>query len=109
MLIQNNHYLRKALTIVTSESWTEQEWMEFMNSFKLLYPGFVEQLSLLAPLSEREIRVCCLTRLGVKTTKVSYLLGLGSDMITKIKADIRKRCFPMEKGNYLDPILEKWY
>jgi flagellar basal body-associated protein FliL len=28
---------------------------------------------------------------------------------TKIKADIRKRCFPMEKGNYLDPILEKWY
>jgi len=109
MLLQNNLYLRKALTIVTSEPWSEQEWMEFMNSFKLLYPGFVEQLSLLAPLSEREIRVCCLTRLGVKTTKVSYLLGLGSDMVTKIKADIRKRCFPMEKGNYLDPILEKWY
>ena len=55
----------------------------------------MEKLSLLAPLNEREMRVCCLTRLGVKTTKVSYLLGLGSDMVTKIKADIRKRCFPM--------------
>ena len=108
-LIQNIPSLRKAQTIVSSRAWTEKEWEEFMNNFRLVFPGFVEQLSDLTSLTEREIHVCCLTRLGVKTTKVSYLLGLGADMTTKIKADIRKRCFPTEKGNYLDVILKKWY
>ena len=107
--ISQNTCLRKVKNLVGSDPWTEEEWEYFIEQFDKVFPEFIERLSLLATLNKREIRVCCLVRLGVKTAKIACLLGLGTDMTTKIKADIRKRCFPMDSKLNLDRILKNWY
>jgi vacuolar-type H+-ATPase subunit I/STV1 len=108
-LIVQNHYLEKVRKAVCSEAWNEQEWELFMKHFETVYPGFVERLPLVSMLREREIWICCLVKLGIKTAKIADFLGIGTDMTTRIKGDIRKRCFPTEKGKSLDRILKKWY
>ena len=108
-LISQNSCLSRIQNRLVLDIWKERDWKVFMENFNQVYPGFLTHLTGSFDLGEREIRIVCLTKLGLKTAKVSTVFNLGEDMIRRIKSDIRKRCFPTSTAYSLDEILKKWY
>ena len=108
-LISQNSCLSRIRDRLVLDIWKERDWEVFMENFNQVYPGFLTHLTGSFNLTDREIRIVCLTKLGLKTTKVSIVFNLGEDMIRRIKSDIRKRCFPTSTAYSLDQIIKKWY
>ena len=108
-LISQNSCLSRIRDRLVLDIWKERDWEVFMENFNQVYPGFLTHLTGSFNLTDREIRIVCLTKLGLKTTKVSTVFNLGEDMIRRIKSDIRKRCFPASTAYSLDQIIKKWY
>lgn len=108
-LISKNYCLSRIQKQLIFDIWKEQDWEIFMDNFDQVYPGFLKHLTDHFDLTDREIRIVCLTKLGLKTGKVACVFDLGEDMIRRIKADIRKRCFPTFIAPSLDKIMKKWY
>ncbi|MBC5634262.1 tetratricopeptide repeat protein [Parabacteroides hominis] len=108
-LISQNSCLSRIQNRLVLGIWKERDWKVFMENFNQVYPGFLTHLTGSFDLAEREIRIVCLTKLGLKTAKVSTVFNLGEDMIRRIKSDIRKRCFPTSTAYSLDEIIKKWY
>ena len=75
--------------------------------FSPVFPGFVEYLSIQYKLDERELLICCLVKLGVKTGKIATILNLAPDTITKQKAEIKEKYFNVSEKQSLDRVLEK--
>ena len=63
----------------------------FYEHFSSVFPGFVEYLFIQYKLDERELLICCLVKLGVKTGKIATILNLAPDTITKQKAEIKEK------------------
>lgn len=108
-LINQNACLIRIKERLTMDIWKDSDWEVFMENFELVYPGFLRRLTNSFNLSEREIRIVCLTKLGLKTGKVACAFGLGDDMIRRTKKNIRNRCFPEYTAPSLDKIIRKWY
>ncbi|WP_293738817.1 tetratricopeptide repeat protein [uncultured Parabacteroides sp.] len=108
-LISQNSCLSCIRDRLVLDIWKERDWEVFMENFNQVYPGFLTHLTGSFNLTDREIRIVCLTKLGLKTTKVSTVFNLGEDMIRRIKSDIRKRCFPTSTAHSLDQIIKRWY
>ena len=105
-LVESDEYLCKCSYL---NVWSAAEKEQFLQHFDKILPQFRKRLLLLARLTDREVLVVCLTKLGVKTRDVSQVLGLGPDMTTKIKKDIRDRCFSKLGTDSLDKKLKFWY
>lgn len=78
-----------------------------MSIFSSVFPGFVEYLFIQYKLDERELLICCLVKLGVKTGKIATILNLAPDTITKQKAEIKEKYFNVSEKQSLDRFLEK--
>ena len=79
----------------------------FYEHFSSVFPGFVEYLFIQYKLDERELLICCLVKLGVKTGKIATILNLAPDTITKQKAEIKEKYFNVSEKQSLDRFLEK--
>lgn len=79
----------------------------FYEHFSPVFPGFVEYLFIQYKLDERELLICCLVKLGVKTGKIATILNLAPDTITKQKAEIKEKYFNVSEKQSLDRFLEK--
>ena len=79
----------------------------FYEHFSPVFPGFVEYLFIQKKLDERELLICCLVKLGVKTGKIATILNLAPDTITKQKAEIKEKYFNVSEKQSLDRFLEK--
>lgn len=79
----------------------------FYEHFSPVFPGFVEHLSIQYKLDERELLICCLVKLGVKTGKIAVILNLAPDTITKQKAEIKEKYFNVSEKQSLDRLFEK--
>lgn len=108
-LVTQNRCLSRVHKQLVLSVWKEPDWESFMENFNRIYPGFYDHLVADFDLTQREIRIVCLTKLGIKTGKVACVFGLGEDMIRRIKSDIRKRCFPTSTAHSLDQIIKRWY
>ena len=81
----------------------------FYEHFSSVFPGFVEYLFIQYKLDERELLICCLVKLGVKTGKIATILNLAPDTITKQKAEIKEKYFNVSEKQSLDRFLENYY
>lgn len=79
----------------------------FYEHFSSILPGFVNYLSMQYKLEDRELLICCLIKLGVKTGKIAALLNLQPDTITKQKAEIKEKYFGVPEKQSLDRVLQK--
>ena len=79
----------------------------FYEHFSSVFPGFVDFLLKRYKLDDRELLICCLVKLGVKTGKIAALLNLLPDTITKLKAEIREKYFNVSEKQSLDRVIEK--
>ena len=80
----------------------------FYEHFSSVFPGFVEYLFIQYKLDERELLICCLVKLGVKTGKIATILNLAPDTITKQKAEIKEKYFNVSEKQSLERFLEKF-
>lgn len=109
-LIRQDDYLyKKVIAPSFLQKWEASDRRRFFQRFDALFPEFRERISSLGDLDERQMLVVCLVSLGIKTSKLSSVLGLGTDMTTQIKSIVRERCFPKRKNESLDRILRNWY
>ena len=109
-LLQHDDFLyKKVIAPSFLQKWEAADRHRFFQRFDTIFPEFRERILSLGNLDERQMLVACLVKLGVKTSKLSSLLGLGTDMTTQIKSTIRERCFPKLKNESLDRILKNWY
>ena len=107
MLILRNKYLSilvKSKNVVLFES---KDWNLFLENFEDVYPGFVDCLNDRYSMSERELKICCLVKLGLKTGKIAAIFNLGNDTITKLKSEIKEKYFAMSEKQTLDRIIGK--
>lgn len=78
-------------------AFEKKEWKLYEDAFISIYPMFTESLKKSFPkLSEQEIRICQLSVMGVKTSKVADVLLLQADTVSSYKQKIKKNCFPGE-------------
>lgn len=76
-------------------AFEKKEWKLYEDAFHSIYPMFTESLKKSFPkLSEQEIRICQLSVMGVKTSKVADVLLLQADTVSSYKQKIKKSCFP---------------
>ena len=60
-LISQNSYLSSIQDRLVLGIWEERDWKIFMENFNQVYPGFLTHLTGSFDLTEREIRIVCLT------------------------------------------------
>ena len=82
------------------------EWAQYDEAFLSVYPFFTSSLKKSFPhLSEQEVRICQLSVMGVKTSKVADVLLLQSDTVSSYKQKIKKACFPNTSGTLEELLL----
>lgn len=87
--------------------YSDVEWSLFEEQFSSAYPKFVNKLSRHYPtMSKRELRLCCLLLLGVKTAKISAVLDLAPNTISKYSKEILKKYFISYGGKSLEDALD---
>lgn len=107
MLIMQNKYLSILVKSKNVALFESKEWNLFLENFEGVYPGFVDCLNNRYSMSERELKICCLVKLGLKTGKIAAIFNLGNDTITKLKSEIKEKYFAMSEKQTLDRIIEK--
>lgn len=84
----------------------QTEWAQYDEAFLSVYPFFTSSLKKSFPhLSEQEVRICQLSVMGVKTSKVADVLLLQSDTVSSYKQKIKKACFPNTSGTLEELLL----
>lgn len=87
--------------------YSDVEWSLFEEQFSSVYPKFINKLSRHYPaMSKRELRLCCLLLLGVKTAKISAVLDLAPNTISKYSKEILKKYFISYGGRSLEDALD---
>ena len=72
--------------------YTDEEWKTFEEQFNAVYPKFIKTLCKDYPtMNKKELRLCCLFLLGVKTAKISAILALAPNTISKYSKDIFRK------------------
>lgn len=91
------------------EPYTDTDWAIFEVHFDMVYPDLILQLQDACPgMSTKELRICCLVKMKLKTGQIAALLGKESNTISKYKKDIHKTYFCSFGANTLDDVLACW-
>lgn len=86
--------------------FSDKEWSIFEDLFNSLYPKFVKMLCKKYPkMNKKEQRYCCLLLLGVKTEKISMILDLRPNTISKYPNNIHDKYFVANGKESLKEIL----
>ena len=72
---------------------SEKIWNELASSMSRFYPSLLYDLSHKANLTQREMRICLLTCLGLRESDICNLLDISSQQVTNSKANINKKIF----------------
>lgn len=78
--------------LLQSHLMTEDNWVSFKYEFKKEYPEWYKTLLAEFPgLTESNLRVVLLTKLGFANTEISDLLGVSTDAVKKAKQRLKKK------------------
>jgi DNA-binding CsgD family transcriptional regulator/tetratricopeptide (TPR) repeat protein len=71
---------------------TEDDWIYFKRTFEKLYPTFITSLLQKSPtITNAEIRLATLIKLGLSTTEISNTLGISADSVRKTNLRLRNK------------------
>lgn len=77
----------------TKESLTKEERKQMEDTFDQFMPSFKEKLWSVYDISNRELNVCMLIKLGCKPADMACLLGCTPSAISKIRIRLYKKFF----------------
>lgn len=78
--------------IMGRESMNEERWIKFLDIFERVYPGYLDlQKRSFQPLSQKELRLLALIKLGLNNRSVSSLLGITLEGVKKAKQRLKKK------------------
>ncbi|WP_345214088.1 tetratricopeptide repeat protein [Mucilaginibacter gynuensis] len=71
---------------------TDKKWNEFKQLFMKVHPGFFPQLKEAYPnISETDVRMLSLIKLGINNREMSNMLGITNEGVKKAKQRLRKK------------------
>lgn len=89
----------------------DYNWSVFNEMANALYDNYLDCLSNLFPdLSEMELLICCLSKIGLNNMEISLLIKTTQNAVQKRKSVIRQKIDMKEQENFikqLDQIVEK--
>lgn len=78
--------------LLDSHLMTDENWMNFKNAFQYEYPDYFKALIRDFPdLTESNLRIITLMKLGLSNQEISSLLGITIEAVKKSKQRLRKR------------------
>ncbi|MBD2703896.1 tetratricopeptide repeat protein [Spirosoma sp. BT702] len=95
-------------TLRNSVILTEKDWLQFRHLFEQVHPRFFETLrQQVADLSPTELRLLALTKLGLPTKEMAYMLGVSVDAIRKSRHRLRKKLEHQSPNTALEELLAR--
>lgn len=86
--------------------YSDKEWEVFEELFCSIYPKLIPKLCKNYPkMNKKEQRFCCLLLLGVKTAKISAIMDLEPNTISKYPTNIQEKYFESYGKKSLEDIL----
>lgn len=74
--------------------FSDDRWNIFERYFNNIYPDFIPKLNKVCPnMSKKEQRYCCMLILGIKTSKISAVLDLETNTVSKYRKGILDKYF----------------
>lgn len=84
---------------------TEADWDDLEREFNLLIPHFLKQLNeRYDSLLKKDIRFCCLVKIGFSFADMQYVLGCAPDTVYKRSQDLKRRMGVDQKEKLKDII-----
>lgn len=94
---------------IVQKPYTDTDWLVFEAHFDVVYQDLRLQLQHTYPgLTTKELRICCLVKMKLKTGQIAALLGKEPNTISKYKKDMLKTYFSSFGIKTLDDILAYW-
>lgn len=81
---------------VKSDDISEEEWRCLQDTMENIYPTIHAALHRTIGLSDKEYRVCLLTKAGFKPSDITLLLNLSSGEVSHIKVRLLRKIFSVE-------------
>jgi DNA-binding NarL/FixJ family response regulator len=70
----------------------EERWTKFQDIFERVYPGYLDlQKQSFQPLSQKELRLLALIKLGLNNRSMASLLGITLEGVKKAKQRLKKK------------------
>lgn len=87
-------------------AFSDAEWKNFMSAFESVYPHFTARLQKQYPdMSTRDVRICVLSIMNLKTARIAAVLNLQSDTLSSYKQKIKKDRFGTTEKKTLEYFL----
>ncbi|WP_455637346.1 tetratricopeptide repeat protein [Parabacteroides sp.] len=87
--------------------YSEKDWEDFESTFNDVYPEYIVRLNKKCPkITKNEQRYCCLFILGIKAEKISAVLGVEPNTVSKYRKGIIKKNFPLNKDISFEDFLD---
>lgn len=87
--------------------YTDKEWSVFEEQFCSVYPRFITKLCKNFPkMKKKELRICCLILLGIKTSKISTVMKLEKNTISKYPKEVLKKYVVQHGVESLEELLD---
>ena len=78
--------------IMGGEFMNEERWTKFQDIFERVYPGYLDlQKQSFQPLSQKELRLLALIKLGLNNRSMASLLGITLEGVKKAKQRLKKK------------------
>lgn len=98
--VNGKEVLRKVNEIIYGQE--EYNWSVFYEMANALYDNYLERLSNLFPdLSETELLICCLSKIGMNNMEISLLIKTSPNAIQKRKSVIRQKTNMKEQESFV--------
>lgn len=99
-----NLYDKKSILTV----YSDKEWDIFEQNFSIVYPDFKEKLNKSCPGLHLNIqRYCCLFVLGIKTAKISAVLKLEPNTVSKYRKQVEEKYASLHNEQSFEDIMKK--
>lgn len=98
--IKGKEVLKKVNEIIYGQE--DYNWSVFNEMANALYDNYLERLHNLFPdLSETELLICCLSKIGLNNMEISLLIKTTQNAVQKRKSVIRQKTAMKEQENFI--------
>ncbi|GAB4043828.1 tetratricopeptide repeat protein [Spirosoma litoris] len=86
---------------------TEVDWQQFKHLFEQVYPGFFQNLQQnYTDLTPAEIRLLALSKLGIPSKDMAFMLGMAQESVRKSRYRLRKKLEQLHPDTTLESLLK---
>ena len=87
-----NEKINDLQKLLKSHLMTDENWFRFRKTFMEAYPDYFEYLTTqFEDLTESNLRLIILLKLGINTKEIQNILGISADAVKKAKQRLRKK------------------